>query len=400
MSRREPGRALLVGQIVGPTGFARALSTVGTGLNALGWDVHGFALDFRQAEGPPPAGIAVSGNPVRQDVYGVESIPNVVDARRPDVVLVLNDPWVVPYLAGAVRRARHATRVVAYTPVEGRFRNPAACAGLADVDVVVACSSFGRDEIARAARLLDFPGDHPARKPSVIPHITDTSTFHPLHEDRQQARAQARRQLFGAQHHLTDAFIVLNANTNNPRKRLDLTLRGFAEFARSAPDAFLYLHTATRDPDNDLHRLAESLGIADRIVTTTDSRDHPSVSPTHLNLIYGSCDVGVNTARGEGWGLVAFEHAATGAAQIVPAYGPTGELWTGAAELLPPAAIGPMTAFHDGADIDPDDLSAALTALHTDPARLGAAGASAYRRARSDSLSAAAVARLWDNELR
>jgi len=37
-----------------------------------------------------------------------------------------------------------------------------------------------------------------------------------------------------------------------------------------------------------------------------------------LNLLYNACDVGLNTASSEGWGMVSFEHAATGAAQIVP----------------------------------------------------------------------------------
>ena len=37
-----------------------------------------------------------------------------------------------------------------------------------------------------------------------------------------------------------------------------------------------------------------------------------------LNVAYNCADVGVNTCLGEGWGLVNFEQAATGVAQVVP----------------------------------------------------------------------------------
>ena len=37
--------------------------------------------------------------------------------------------------------------------------------------------------------------------------------------------------------------------------------------------------------------------------------------------------MGVNTSQKEGWGLVSFEHAATGGAQIVPRHTACAELW-------------------------------------------------------------------------
>jgi D-inositol-3-phosphate glycosyltransferase len=46
-----------------------------------------------------------------------------------------------------------------------------------------------------------------------------------------------------------------------------------------------------------------------------------------LNLLYNACDVGINTSMGEGWGLVSFEHGATGGAQIVPEHTACAELW-------------------------------------------------------------------------
>lgn len=75
---------------------------------------------------------------------------------------------------------------------------------------------------------------------------------------------------------------------------------------------YLYLHMGMQDRGVDVLGLARALGIEDRLLLTTTAPERPHVSDEHLGLIYQACDVGVNTSAGEGWGLVAFEHGATG----------------------------------------------------------------------------------------
>ena len=53
-----------------------------------------------------------------------------------------------------------------------------------------------------------------------------------------------------------------------------------------------------------------------------------------LNIIYNACDVGVNTCKGEGHGLVNHEHAACGVAQIVPNHTSCKEIFEGTGELI------------------------------------------------------------------
>jgi glycosyltransferase involved in cell wall biosynthesis len=84
-------------------------------------------------------------------------------------------------------------------------------------------------------------------------------------------------------------------------------------------------------------------------------------------LLYNACDVGVNTAMGEGWGLVSFEHAATGAAQIVPNHTSFIENWTGSAELLD--VIGQRYINHEFAEmyeVSAEDLCGRLEKLYSD----------------------------------
>jgi D-inositol-3-phosphate glycosyltransferase len=67
---------------------------------------------------------------------------------------------------------------------------------------------------------------------------------------------------------------------------------------------------------------------------TTQSDGPPNVSVEMLNTIYNACDVGVNTCKGEGWGLVNFEHAACGVPQVVPDHTSCKEIFEGYGELI------------------------------------------------------------------
>ena len=45
-----------------------------------------------------------------------------------------------------------------------------------------------------------------------------------------------------------DSFIVFNGNRNQPRKRIDITMKGFARFANGKPNNVkLYLHMGVED---------------------------------------------------------------------------------------------------------------------------------------------------------
>lgn len=90
-----------------------------------------------------------------------------------------------------------------------------------------------------------------------------------------------------------------------------------------------------QDYDINVLKLANELGIRNRLLLTTTSNEMPQVDNKTLNLIYNACDVGVNTSIGEGWGLIAFEHAATGAIQIVPNHSACKELWQDIGLLIP-----------------------------------------------------------------
>ncbi|HVT10986.1 MAG TPA: glycosyltransferase family 4 protein [Fimbriimonadaceae bacterium] len=260
---------------------------------------------------------------IRGDIFGREALPSLLDRYDPDAVLLLHDPpfWSIHEEA----LLRRGTFNVFYCPIEWDTLHPGILRSFATLDRAVLFTEFGLGVVERAF------ADEPEKMPSlaVIPHGIDIEAFHPLAKSIPESRAVARRRLFPDRPELRDAFIVLNANRNCPRKRIDATLRGFALFARDRPDAWLYLHMGMKDSGCDVLALAAELGIRDRLLTTTAEPERPKIEDEELNVIYNACDVGLNTSTGEGWGLVAFEHAATGAPQIVPNHSACRELWEG-----------------------------------------------------------------------
>ena len=372
-------RLLVVGQGGGPTGYARVMESVlARDEVRAAFDATLFAVDHR---GPATARreFGVRGNVLAGDRYGRAQLGPLLREVDPDVVLIHNDAWHHALHRKAL--AEHArARVVAYCPVDWRELAPGAVRSLAEADRVVAYTRFGARVLARG-----FADQGLAPPPvDVIGHGVDTGTF------RRVERRAARARLFGDRPDLRDAFVVLNANRNTGRKRIDLTLRGFAEFVAGRPNVYLYLHMGMRDRGCDVLGLAGELGIAGRLLTTTRERRHPIVCDEHLNDVYNACDVGLNTCEAEGWGLVAFEHAATGAPQVVPDGSACTEHWAGAGTLMPadPTALG-------GHEVAPAAVAAALGRLYDDPAHRELMARRAYEHATAPQFGWDAVAARW-----
>ncbi len=346
-------RVLAIGRGRRSTGYGRVIQSILREVRDE-HDVANYAIDGRGEadDGDVPAFAAP--NPTAP--FQGDGLADVLARLRPAVVFLCHDPWIYKGVAPVLDAAPSRPAVVCYCPVGFSRAERSDLAALASVDRLVAYTEFGRDVLGRALGARDA-----AREIAVVPHGVDTGTFRPL--DRREARSL----LFPERPELRDAFIVLNANRNAPRKRLDLTLEVFAEFARGKPDAYLYLHCGMLDIGVDVPGKAAALGVADRLLVTSTSPRPPEVSDERLNAIYAACDVGLNTCVGEGWGLVAFEHAATGAAQLVPAHSACHELWREAGVLLP--AVPQLDAVGAG-EVSREAAAAALDSLYRDRARL------------------------------
>ncbi|MFO1285337.1 MAG: glycosyltransferase [Rubrivivax sp.] len=181
------------------------------------------------------------------------------------------------------------------------------------------------------------------------------------------------------------------------RKRLDTTLRLFARFAGGKPPSVRLLLKAAGPASRpaDLGDQVQALDLAER-VHWTDALGLPHPMPdAALNLLYNACEVGLNTSQGEGWGLIAYEHAAAGAAQIVPHHASAGA-WRGYRACIPTSARAPDGVSSFGcADIDEGLALQMLERLYADTAFRADAGRQARRIAMQPELDWSVIGAAW-----
>lgn len=393
-------RILIIGEAVAPTGFARVIRSIFTPLSEA-YELHQLATRYDGGEHDWPWTLYAAN--AGKSVYGYDQIAALVERIQPAVVFVLYDiAFQVQYLA-RLRKLTPAPKIVVYSPIEAGPIAPEIVQQLHGVTRYVMYTEYGRSEIEASLRSVReqnpaFP--FPALE--VIPHGVDCDRFFPLDQNVDDAsvsrrRRSARQALGFADNGLLDAFIVLNANRNMPRKRIDLTLQGFALFARDKPASVrLYLHMATEDSGWNVLILAKRYGIYDRLIMTQADNSRPAFSDEQMNLLYNACDVGLTTTTGEGWGMVSFEHAATLAAQIVPRHTSLEALWDGAAEFVEPVTTltypGNLTVGHI---VSPEGVASALQRLYEDPDYRTLLAEKGYRNATRQDYAWASIAARW-----
>jgi D-inositol-3-phosphate glycosyltransferase len=352
------------------------------------YDIHYIGIGYK---GPVQTGemTVYPCNLRGGDVFGVYQAKEFIERYQPELVVLLNDLWILDKYPRVLAPYEDRTKIVCYCPLDGRVVDDSLIEPLASVSRLVVYTEFARRELKRAAaRLSQARGTTSFPQIDVIPHGVDTAVFNPLAGSIEaqladDGRLAARRRLFPEEPALHDAFIVLNANRPQPRKRIDLTIRGFAQFAHNKPPNIrLYLHHAVMglEEREEIVRQAGAWGVTDRLILSPGSGHY--TPDEELNLIYNACDVGINTTMGEGWGLVSFEHAATGAAQILPRHSAGAELWPGAAELLEPVdTCVPNFSLLELQTVSPEGVAAALERLYADQEYRKTMSLAAYRNA-------------------
>jgi D-inositol-3-phosphate glycosyltransferase len=394
----------VVGDGVVPTGFSRVVHSILERLSHK-YDFHHLALGFIGQEQDLPWTIYPAGD--GEDYFGVTQARALVSKIRPKIIFLVNDIWVISNYLAALQDHRHGARIIGYSPVDAGPLEPDLIAGIKDLDVFVLYTQFALREVEKAVDLLrnGQPGFEFAEI-RVIPHGIDPKVFYPyanrkLGQPISAGRRLARERLF-KESDFADAFIVLNANRNQPRKRIDITIKGFSLFARNKPPSVkLYLHMGVEDCGWNIVLMAKRHGIEDRLILTADMPDLPVVSNDVLNCIYNACDVGINTSIGEGWGLVSFEHAATGAGQIVPRHSACEELWRDSALMLEPCMTltteRSLTEVHF---VTPEEVASSLNQLYEDPALLADISARSFATSTRLEYNWSTLARHWDRLFR
>jgi D-inositol-3-phosphate glycosyltransferase len=390
--------------------IAIGFNTYGTGLTRV---MHSIVRRLADRHEIHYLGIGYSGETVRElgltihptnleggDVFAAFQAARLAEEIQPDLIFILHDIWTFEYYIRILASFRNRLKIVGYVPLDGNIVRATDAEAFRAADRVVVYTEFARTQFQQAFnRLGDAGRAHLFPAVEVIAHGVDLGHFFPFPELSDagfdsRGRAPAKKKIFGDLDGPDESFVVLNASRPDRRKRVDLTIEGFAAFAANKPaNVRLCLHHAIfGQPERDeTQSLIQRWGLEDRVFVNPlggGVRDD-----CELNLLYNACDVSINTSMGEGWGLVSLEHGAAGAAQIVPDHSACSELWRGRAELIPVARkYVPEFSVLEMGEVSAKGVAQAMENLYRDPARRRELAYAAWRAAQNAAYSWDAIA--------
>ena len=383
-------KLLWSGDIIAMTGFSRVTENV---LERIADNYEIVVLGNNYWGDPHPLQekykIYPSSNRHQTEPFGVQRFREVIEKEKPDVVFTINDIWIIneQYKQIADLHKEKKFKFVGYFPMDSYGWYGALGDTANDWDSCICYTEFGANEAIRGG----------IRRPiTIIPHGVTKGQFYP------KDKSACRKELGLAD----DLFIVFNGNRNQFRKRQDITIAAFADFAVDKPDARLYLHMGMKDQGWDLMPLfakemsKHGIDPNNRIIFTGNTPHPPNVPVEFLNTIYNAVDVGVNTCKGEGFGLVNFEHAACRIPQVVPNHTSCKELFENYAPLIRCDHVDVDTNY--GREMpcpSSEHLTEILNDLYYDRERLALVADSCYERATSDEFDWDTVAKQFDEEI-
>lgn len=331
-------RVLWCGDAVMSTGFARCTHAVCDHLHEQGHEVHVLGINYFGDPHKYPYPIYVCRQPFDggEDAWGVSRLPYLVARLKPDVIVLLNDPWNIElYLDELAKLPGPCPPVVAWLAVDARNQEGEPLNRLAHV---VTWTQFATDELVRGG--YTGPSD-------IVPLGVDTKLLYPV--ERSAAREKC---MPGLDADTREKFFVVGVvGRNQVRKRLDLAIESFARWIHEGGDlaasAMLYLHVGpTKDSGVDIHSLCAYYKLEGRVFISNPVLGH-GLDDSLMRYVYSCLDVCLTTTQGEGWGLTTLEAMACGVLNAAPnfaALSRQGGWVTNDSLISIPASVNVMTA--------------------------------------------------------
>ena len=244
---------------------------------------------------------------IPDDLFAVDTILEHIDDVKPDYVMVYNDVIVCSNYCMKFKSLEHKNfKIFMYLDLTYEHQNWV-------LDIAETCDL-----------LICF---HKTWMKHVIDMGVDPEKVTYLDHPPIQISKQIHTNIFKFKE---DDFVILNLNRNSYRKMLDITLEGFIRFFKQngcSPKIKLFLGCKFQYKGSyNINMLAQKFSKIYRL--TPDEHDtllntsiikfpQDSVSDDIINQVYMSCDVGINTCGGEGYGLCNIEHQMYEKPQIV-----------------------------------------------------------------------------------
>jgi len=254
--------------------------------------------------------VAANTDPV-QDSFGYKKVGQYIKTVKPDVIMVYNDPIVSHFFMEEIKKTNTKAKVWVYLDQLYNGINP----------MLV-------KSINRADRIYAFTEDWAETWKKYDPNHPDVKTLHHAVDPKEFGDIDITdvRKNLGIPE---DAIVILNANRNSGRKRLDYCVMGFTQLLRNFPTLNVYMlfvtgMSAEHGANYDIMRMFNYELQMNNMDTALESRikvintaPPNRLTDEDINKIYHATDIGINTSDGEGYGLCTLEHLFTGKPQIV-----------------------------------------------------------------------------------
>ena len=261
---------------------------------------------------------AAANEDPKEQGFGFNKFKEYVETVNPDIIMIYNDPIVVNQFIQQVKDVPKSWKLWVYLDQVYKGADMGLLRNIENASDRIIC--FTDTWKTHLMTRLTTPNI----KIDVMEHGVDSLVFKPLSDSE---RNGIRKNL----NIPANATVFLNMNRNSQRKRLDLTLMGFARLLKEFPDKPLHLLMVTGvKPEggayyqplqiylNELELLGlDNLKYGTRVSIVDTTPPTAYFNDEAINQLYNVADVGVNTSNGEGFGLCQLEHMATGAPQVV-----------------------------------------------------------------------------------
>lgn len=387
------------------SGFGRNAYQIAEGLYTQGWDItlldrnEGITIRFDTKKIATIKSI--------NDSASINFLANVVTEVAASIILLFTDFPDFEMYDEVLWKISPKPILIGYAPIDGELVGLPNAGALGKVDKLVVFTNDAKNEIERIVSSIPIETKWLDKWPTIIGHPFDSNKFFPIIKNNSNPASErlneARKLLFTNQPNLQNSFIVLNGNGAWLRKCIHLTIEGFALFAKDKLDTVkLCLPTYWKNTKENvwIKQMVIENGIENRMVQAPVGYNETNrLTDYQLNLLYNACDVGINTAGGEGWGLVSFEHAATGAAQIVPGLAGMQEIWGEAPIYLQntePILMGNKYHWKVSTAVN---IAETLEVLYSDKPNREQIGTACYHKVNEEQFKPENIAQQWNEYL-
>lgn len=273
---------------------------------------------------------ALASEDPKRNGFGEKEIGNFLKKNPQDIIIIFNDYMITSALTQTIMNEcgnfKNKFKLISYMDQVYTYQ-PKNYINILNLffDSIITFTPYWKE----IAYKLGIDKNKPIH---VFPHGFDHKLYYPIPQN-------IARLFYGFDN---NTFMVLNLNRNQPRKRWDTTLIAWAEFVERHYNVNI---TKTINKNNCKINKYTSRPIKLVIGTTMNGywdlldlfeneikfRNVPweyakntlfelenpqQLTDRDINILYNACDVGLNTADGEGFGLCGFEGLAIGKPQI------------------------------------------------------------------------------------